>query len=221
MGNHRRVVITGIGALTPLGNDLEGFWDSLVKGISGANYITRFDASKFRTQFACELKNYKPEDHFHRKEIRKLDPFSQYALVVADEAVNDSGLDLEKLDRSRTGVIWASGIGGLDTFFEEVSKFAQGEGTPRFSPFFIPKMIIDIAAGHLSMRYGLHGVNYATVSACASSSNSIGEAFNYIRYGKMDVMVTGGSEASVNPAAIGGFNSMRALSTRNDDPASA
>lgn len=217
----RRVVVTGIGALTPLGNNLQQFWDNILKGISGADYIQSFDSSKFKTQFACELKGYDPSDYFDRKEARKLDPFSQYAIISTDEAVNDAGIDFNQFDKDRIGVIWGSGIGGLKTFQDEVTKYAQGDGTPKFSPFFIPKMIIDIASGHISMRYGLQGVNYATVSACASSANAIAEAFNYIKWGKNDIMVTGGSEASIIEAAIGGFNSMKALSERNDDPETA
>ncbi len=217
----RRVVITGIGALTPLGNNLQDFWDNILKGVSGADYIQSFDSSKFKTQFACELKGYDPSDYFDRKEARKLDPFSQYAIISTDEAVNDAGIDFDQYNKDRIGVIWGSGIGGLKTFQDEVTKYAQGDGTPKFSPFFIPKMIIDIASGHISMRYGLQGVNYATVSACASSGNAIAEAFNYIKWGKNDIMVTGGSEASVIEAAIGGFNSMKALSERNDDPKTA
>ena len=220
MGN-RRVVITGIGALTPLGSNLEDFWTNMKNGVSGANYITRFDPSKFKTRFACEIDDYDPAYYFDRKEARKLDPFSQYAIVSTDEAVKDGEMDFEQLNTERIGVIWGSGIGGLKTFQDEVTKFAEGDGTPKFSPFFIPKMIIDIASGNISMRYGLRGVNYATVSACASSANAIAEAFNYIKWGKNDVMITGGSEASIIEAAIGGFNSMKALSERNDDPATA
>ena len=217
----RRVVITGIGALTPLGNSLNNFWDNIQKGVSGADYITQFDSSNFKTQFACEVKGLNGADYFGRKEARKLDPFSQYAVISTDEAVKDAQLDFDKINKDRTGVIWGSGIGGLKTFQDEVTKYAQGDGTPKFSPFFIPKMIIDIAAGHISMRYGLQGVNYATVSACASSANAIAEAYNYIKWGKNDAMITGGSEASIIEAAIGGFNSMKALSERNDDPQTA
>lgn len=220
MGN-RRVVVTGIGALTPLGADLPTFWQNLQAGKSGASSITHFDASNFKTRFACEVSDYNASDHFDRKEARKLDPFSQYALVSTDEAVRDGKLDFDQLDTTRIGVIWGSGIGGLKTFQEEVSNFAQGDGTPKFSPFFIPKMIIDIASGNISMRYGLQGVNYATVSACASSGNAITEAYNYIKWGKNDAMITGGSEASIIEAAIGGFNSMKALSERNDAPQTA
>jgi len=217
----RRVVITGLGALTPLGNDLQSYWNGLKQGVSGANAITKFDASKFKTQFACEINGFDPQDHFDRKEIRKMDPFSQYAIVASEEAVQDAGIDFGQIDRNRAGVIWGSGIGGLTTFQDEITKFAQGDGTPKFNPFFIPKMIIDIAAGLISIKYGLHAVNYATVSACASSSNSIAEAFQSISTGRADLIITGGSEASVNEAAIGGFNAMRALSQRNDEPKSA
>ena len=220
MGN-RRVVVTGIGTLTPLGTDLPTFWSNLQAGKSGADAITKFDASQFKTRFACEVKDYDPHQYFDRKEARKLDPFSQYALVSTDEAVQDSKMDFNQLDTNRIGVIWGSGIGGLKTFQDEVTNFAQGDGTPKFSPFFIPKMIIDIASGNISMRYGLKGINYATVSACASSGNAITEAYNYIKAGKNDAMITGGSEASIIEAAIGGFNSMKALSERNDDPATA
>ncbi len=220
MGN-RRVVVTGIGALTPLGADLPTFWQNLLAGKSGASPITHFDASNFKTRFACEVTDYNAGDYFDRKESRKLDPFSQYALVSTDEAVRDGNLDFEQLDKTRIGVIWGSGIGGLKTFQDEVSNFAKGDGTPKFSPFFIPKMIIDIASGNISMRYGLQGVNYATVSACASSGNAITEAYNYIKWGKNDAMITGGSEASIIEAAIGGFNSMKALSERNDNPETA
>jgi len=219
--NLRRVVVTGIGALTPIGNTAEAFRQALVQGVSGADNITRFDASKFRTRFACELKGFNPEEFMEKKEARKLDPFAQYALVSADQAVVDSGVDVTKLDTTRCGVIWGSGIGGLTTFYEEVSAFARGDGTPRFNPFFITKMIIDLSAGHISIKYGFRGVNYSTVSACASASNAIAEAYNYIRYGKMDMMITGGSEAATNEAGIGGFAAMRAMSERNDDPKTA
>ena len=220
MGN-RRVVVTGIGTLTPLGADLPTFWSNLQAGKSGADAITKFDASQFKTRFACEVKDFQSSDHFDRKEARKLDPFSQYALVSTDEAVKDGQLNFSELDTTRIGVIWGSGIGGLKTFQDEVSNFAKGDGTPKFSPFFIPKMIVDIASGNISMRYGLQGVNYATVSACASSGNAISEAYHYIKWGKNDAMITGGSEASIIEAAIGGFNSMKALSERNDDPQTA
>jgi 3-oxoacyl-[acyl-carrier-protein] synthase II len=219
--NLKRVVVTGLGALTPLGNDPESYWQGLVNGVSGADFITKFDASKFRTKFACEVKGFNPELYIDKKEARKLDVFTQYALATADQAIKDSRLDLEKINKNRAGVIWGSGIGGLKTFLDEVSDFARGDGTPRFSPFFIPKMIIDLAPGHISIKHGFRGVNYATVSACASSANAIAEGLNYIRYGKMDVVITGGSEAIINEAAVGGFNAMRALSERNDDPKTA
>ncbi len=219
----RRVVVTGLGAITPLGNNVPDFWDSLLKGVSSAAPITRFDPSKFKSKFACEVKGYDPEDYFERKEVRKYDLYAQYAMVSVDEALKDTGLDLDlkNIDPDRTGVIWGSGIGGLDTFLKEISDFAKGEGTPRFSPFFIPKMIADIAAGHISIKYGLRGPNFTTISACASSANSIVDSFNYIRLNKADIFVTGGSEAAVNPAGIGGFNAMHAISVRNDDPATA
>jgi len=217
----KRVVVTGIGALTPIGNNAKDFWDALLAGKSGAGAITRFDAEKFKTQFACEVKGYNPADHFDRKQQRKMDPFAQYAMVTASEAMTDAGLDQFEYDPDRCGVIWASGIGGLDTFQNEVTGFAQGEGTPRFNPFFIPKMIGDIASGWISMKYNLRGPNFATVSACASSTNAMLDAFNYIRLGHADVIVTGGSEAAVIESGIGGFNAMHALSTRNDSPETA
>ena len=217
----RRVVVTGIGALTPIGNTAETYRQGLFNGVSGVDHITRFDAAKFRTRFAGELKGFNPEEFMEKKEARKLDPFAQYALVSADEAFVDSGVDVTKVDTARCGVIWGSGIGGLTTFYDEVSNFAKGDGTPRFNPFFITKMIIDLSAGHISIKYGFRGVNYSTVSACASASNAIAEAFNYIRYGKMDMMITGGSEAAINEAGIGGFAAMRAMSERNDDPKTA
>ncbi|HLT88782.1 MAG TPA: beta-ketoacyl-ACP synthase II [Sphingobacterium sp.] len=217
----KRVVVTGLGALTPLGNDVASYWDGLVNGVSGAAPITHFDASKFKTQFACEVKGFDPHNHMDRKEARKVDPFVQYAIASTDEAVKDAGLEFDKLDRNRIGVIWGSGIGGLTTFTEEVANFVKGDGTPRFNPFFIPKMLIDIAPGHISMRYGLHGPNFSAVSACASATNAMIDAFNYIRLGKADIIITGGSEATVNEAGIGGFNAMHALSTRNDDPQTA
>ena len=213
----RRVVITGLGALTPIGKNLDEFCKSLFDGVSGADWITHFDASKFKTRFACEVKNFNPKDHFDRKEIRKLDLYSQYALVAVKEAIEHSGLDLESIDRNRAGVIWGSGIGGINTFLNEVKGFVEGDGTPRFSPFFIPKMISDIAAGHISMKYGLTGPNFSTVSACASSSHAIIDAMNYIRLGKAEVFVTGGSEAAINEAGMGGFNAMQAISTNNDE----
>lgn len=217
----KRVVITGLGALTPIGNTLPEYWENLQKGVSGAQTITRFDASKFKTQFACEVKGFNAEDFLDRKEARKLDPFVHYALVSTDEAVKDAGLDFDKLDTNRIGVIWGSGIGGLKTFLDEVQGFVKGDGTPRFNPFFIPKMILDIAPGHISMRYGLRGPNFSTVSACASSTNALIDSLNYIRTGYADVIISGGSEAIINEAGIGGFNAMHALSTRNDDPQTA
>ncbi len=217
----KRVVVTGLGALTPLGNDVPSTWEAMINGISGAAAITRFDSSKFKSQFACEVKNFDPLKYFDRKEARKYDLFAQFGIAAAEEAVNDSNIDLEKIDLDRVGVIWASGIGGLVTFLDEVSSFAKGDGTPRFSPFFIPKMIADITAGHISIKYGFRGPNFATVSACASSANALADAFNYIRLGKADVFISGGSEAAVNEAGVGGFNALHAISTRNDDPATA
>ena len=217
----RRVVVTGLGALTPIGNNIQEYWNGLINGVSGAAPITYFDASKFKTQFACELKNFNVEDFIERKEARKMDRYAQYAVVSSTEAMNDANFDLEKLDKDRAGVIWGSGIGGLETFQIEVLNFAAGDGTPKFNPFFIPKMIGDIACGHISIKYGLRGPNFGTVSACASSTNAIIDAFNYIRLGHADVMVTGGSEAAVTIAGMGGFNAMHALSTRNDDPKTA
>jgi len=217
----KRVVVTGLGALTPIGNNIQEYWDSLINGVSGAAPITYFDASKFKTQFACELKNFNAEDFLDRKEARKMDRYAQYAMVSSEEAVNDAGFNFEKLDKDRAGVIWGSGIGGLETFQIEMLNFAAGDGTPKFNPFFIPKMISDIACGHISIKYGFRGPNFATVSACASSTNAIIDAFNYIRLGHADVMVTGGSEAAVTIAGMGGFNAMHALSTRNDDPKTA
>jgi 3-oxoacyl-[acyl-carrier-protein] synthase II len=217
----KRVVVTGIGALTPIGNNVQEYWNALINGVSGADFITRFDASKFKTQFACEVKNFNIEDHLDKKEARKLDPFVHYALVSTDEAMKDSGIDVSQIDVDRAGVIWGSGIGGLRTFLDEVTGFNKGDGTPRFNPFFIPKMIADIAPGHISIKYGLRGPNFTTVSACASSTNAMIDAFNYIRLGKADIIVTGGSEAAVNEAGMGGFNAMHALSTRNDSPKTA
>ena len=217
----KRVVVTGIGAITPLGNNLKEFWGALKGGVSGAAPITHFDASKFKTQFACEVKNYDPKDYFDRKEARKLDLFAQYALISSDEAIQHSGLDLDQVNKDRVGVIWGAGIGGLRTFQEECITFGQGDGTPRFNPFFIPKMIADIAPGHISIKYGFRGPNFTTVSACASSTNAIIDALTYIRLGKMDACVCGGSEAAVSEAGIGGFNAMHALSKRNDEPAKA
>lgn len=217
----RRVVITGLGALTPIGNTLTEYWNGLINGVSGAAPITRFDASKFKTKFACEVKNFDVHNFIDRKEARRMDPYTQYAIVATDEAIKDSGIEVEKVNKDRCAVIWGSGIGGLTSFFKEVIDYAKGDGTPRFSPFFIPMMIADIASGHISIRYGFRGANYTTVSACASSNNALAEAFYYIRAGKADVVVTGGSEACVNEPAMGGFNSMKALSERNDDPTSA
>jgi len=217
----KRVVITGLGALTPIGNSIDEYWKSLVNGVSGAAPITHFDASKFKTQFACEIKNFDVLDYLDRKEARKLDQFSQYAMVAAAEAMKDSGLDLEALDLDRAGVIWGSGIGGLKTFQEECFAFNEGDGTPRFNPFFIPKMIVDIVAGHISIKYGLRGPNFVTVSACASASNAMIDAFTYIRLGKANVIVSGGSEAGVNEAGMGGFNALKALSTNNENPEQA
>ena len=217
----KRVVVTGLGALTPIGNNIEEYWDALVSGKSGSAPITYFDTEKFKTKFACEIKNFDFNEYFGRKEIRRLDRFAQYALVASDEAIADSGIDLETVDKYRVGVIWGAGIGGLETFQEEVKNFANGDGTPRFNPFFIPKMIADIAPGNISIKHGFMGPNYTTVSACASSANALIDALNYIRLGYSDVIVTGGSEAAVTQAGMGGFNAMHALSTRNDDPEKA
>ena len=217
----KRVVITGLGALTPIGNNVEEYWRGLTSGVSGAAPITHFDASKAKTSFACEVKNFDGTKYFDRKEIRKYDRFSQYGLVAADEAVKDSGLDLEHLDKDMAGVIWASGIGGIQSLEDEISDFARGDGSLRFSPFFIPKMIADICAGHISIKYGFRGPNFCTVSACASSAHAITESFMYIRLGKAKVMVSGGSEAAVTHAGLGGFSSMKAISQRNDDPKTA
>ncbi|MEQ8473730.1 MAG: beta-ketoacyl-ACP synthase II [Marinoscillum sp.] len=217
----KRVVVTGIGALTPLGNNKNDYWDALAKGVSGAAPITRFDAEKFRTKFACEVKGFDPLEYFDRKEARKMDPNTQYGMVAGEEAVKDSGLDLEKVNKDRIGVIWGSGIGGFTTFQDEVINFGQGDGTPRFNPFFVPKMILDITPGLLSIKYGFRGPNFATVSACASSNNALTDAYNYIRLGKANVILTGGSEAAVNESGIGGFNAMKALSERNDSPETA
>lgn len=218
----KRVVVTGLGALTPIGNNVHDYWEGLINGVSGAGPITQFDASKFKTRFACELKNFNPGDFLDRKEIRKMDPYTQYAMVVAKEAIDDSGMDLEGEDKNKIGVIFGAGIGGLQTFEEEVGNYVlhQDEG-PRFNPFFIPKMIADIAAGQISIQYGFHGPNFATVSACATSSTAISEAYNYIRLGKANAIVTGGAEATIAYAGVGGFNAMHALSTRNDSPETA
>ena len=217
----KRVVITGMGALTPIGNNLKKYWEALLAGKSGAAPITQFDASLFKTQFACEVKGFNVEDHIDKKEARKLDQFSQYALVSATEAMADAALMESNPNLDRIGVIWGSGVGGLKTFQEESKNFFEGDGTPRFNPFFIPKMIADIAAGHISIKYGLRGPNYVTVSACASSTNAIIDSFNLIRLGKADAIVTGGSEAAVNEMGMGGFNALKALSTRNDSPETA
>ncbi len=217
----KRVVVTGLGALTPIGNNIQEYWDALISGKSGCAPITYFDTEKFKTKFACELKNFNAEDHFDRKEARKLDRFAQYALVSSDEAILDAGIDFIDVDKFRVGVIWGAGIGGLETFQNEMINFAEGDGTPRFNPFFIPKMIADIAPGNISIKYGFMGPNYTTVSACASSANAMIDAFNYIRLGQCDIVVTGGSEAAVTIAGMGGFNAMHALSTRNESPETA
>ena len=217
----KRVVVTGLGALTPLGNNLNDYWNNLIKGVSGAGPITRFDPEKFKTKFACEIKNYDPLDHFDRKEMRKMDPFTQYAMITSKEAIEDSGLDLDKIDRLKAGVIWGSGIGGIRTFQDEVENFVQGDKNPRFNPFFIPKMISDISAGMISMKYGFHGPNFVTVSACASATNAMIDAMTYIKLGKAKIMITGGSEAAVVEAGMGGFNAMKAPSERNDSPQTA
>jgi len=217
----KRVVITGLGALTPIGNTLSGYLLGLQKGTSGANLITQFDASLFKTHFACEVKDFNPEDHIDRREARRLDRFTQFAMVTADEAIKDSKLDLEAINKQRVGVIWASGIGGLATLEKEIEEHITGNGTPRHNPFLIPKMISDIAAGQISIQYGFMGINYATVSACASSSHALMNAFDYIRMGRADIIVSGGSEATITKTAVGGFNSMKALSERNDDFATA
>ncbi len=214
----RRVVVTGIGTINPLGKSVEEYFANLEKGVSGAAPITRFNTEKFKTKFACEVKDYDPSAHFDRKEVRKYDLFTQFALVAAEQAVQDAAFDMEQLNKERAGVIWCSGIGGLKSFFDECVGYAEGGNTPRFSPFFIPRMIADIAAGYISIKYGFMGPNYCTVSACASSNHGMVEAFNQIRYGKADVMITGGSEAAVNEPSVGGFGSMQAISTRNDDP---
>lgn len=217
----KRVVVTGMGALTPLGNTIDEYWNGLVNGISGADRITLFDASKFRTKFACEVKGFDPVQFLDKKEARKIDRFTQFALVVSDQAMADAGLNKENINPDRVGVVFASGIGGLITFQHEVTDFARGDGTPRFNPFFIPKMILDIAAGQISMRHNLRGPNFAVVSACASSTNAIMDAFNLIRLGKSDIILTGGSEAVISEAGVGGFNAMKAMSERNDDPKTA
>ena len=217
----KRVVVTGVGALTPIGNNARDFWKALVNGVSGARDITHFDAGKFKTRFACELKNFDPLDHLDKKDTRRYDLFTQYALVAVEEAVKNAAIDFSLLNRNRIGVIWGSGNGGMSTFQDQVAAFADGDGTPRFSPFFIPKIIIDIAAGIISIKYGLRGINYATVSACATSTTALIDAFNYIRWGKANMIITGGSEAPITQAGVGGFSSAKALSIRNDDPATA
>lgn len=217
----KRVVITGLGAITPLGNSVEEYWKNLVDGVSGAATITRFNAEKFKTRFACEVKGFNPEEYFDRKEARKIDAYSHYGIAAATQAVTDSGIAADTIDKNEVGVIWGSGIGGLDTFQTETFAFAKGDGTPRFNPFFIPKMIADICSGHISMRFGLRGPNFTTVSACASSTNALIDSFNYIRMGKANAIVTGGSEAAINESGIGGFNACQAMSTRNDSPATA
>lgn len=217
----KRVVVTGLGALTPLGKTVAEYWQALSDGVNGCDYIKQFDAAKFKTRFACEVKDFDPTDYLDRKEARKIDRFTQFAIIASDEAVKDAGINKDNVDVDRVGVIFASGIGGLITFQEEVLNFASGDGTPRFNPFFIPKMILDIAAGQISIRHGFRGPNYAVVSACASSTNAIIDAFDNIRIGRADIILTGGSEAVINAAGVGGFNAMKALSERNDDPATA
>lgn len=217
----RRVVVTGLGALTPIGETIDSFWDGLKKGKSGAGPITKFETNKFKATFACELKDYNASDFFDRKEVRKYDPFSQYALVSTDQAVNDAGLNFEELDRTRVGVIWGSGNGGIQTFQDQMTEFCEGDGTPRFTPYFIPRILVDIASGILSIKYGLQGVNFCPVSACATSNTALIEAFNYIKWDKADLIISGGSEAAINQASMGGFASARALSTKNATPESA
>ncbi len=217
----KRVVVTGVGAITPLGKTVPETWENLVNGVSGAAPITRFDATKFKTTFACEVKNYDPTDYFDRKEARKLDPFAQFAVIAADEAIKDSKLDLDTIDKDDVGVVWGAGIGGIFTFFEEVKGFVSGDGTPRYNPFFIPKMIADIAPGYISIKYGFGGPNFGVVSACASSTNALATALDLIRLGKANVIVSGGSEAAITEPGVGGFSSMHALSSRNDDPKTA
>jgi len=213
----RRVVVTGVGAITPIGNNVKEYWKGLENGVSGSDWVTLFDSEKFKTRFACEVKNFDPLDHFDRKEIKKLDRFSQFAMVAVEEAIIDAGFDLEKTDGDRAGVIWGSGIGGIQTFMEQIQEFATGDGTPRFSPFYIPKMISDIAAGFISMKYGFRGPNFGTVSACATSTHALIDAYNYIRLGKANFFVSGGSEATINEAGMGGFNAMMAMSTKNNE----
>ena len=221
MKQERRVVVTGLGAITPLGNNVHEFWNQLIAGKSGAGLITKFNTEKFKTKFACEIKGFDPLQHFERNEVKKLDPFAQYALVTAKEAIEDAHLMQSNPDVTKVGVIWGSGNGGFQTFQQEIMEFAKGDGTPRINPFFIPKVIVDIASGWISMKYGFMGPNFTTVSACATSTSAIIEAMNYIKWGKADVMITGGSEAAINEAGIGGFSAMKALSTRNDDPLTA
>lgn len=217
----RRVVVTGLGALTPLGNTIDAFWRNLIEGKSGAAPITKFDTAKFKTKFACEVKDYDPLNYFEKAEIRKMDPFTQYALVSTREAIDDSGLPLDKIDKTRVGVIWGSGNGGFYTFQQEIMDFARGDGTPRINPYFIPKVIVDIASGWIAIKYGFMGLNFTTVSACATSTTAIIDAMNYIRWNKADVIIAGGCEAAVNEAGVGGFGALKALSTRNDSPATA
>ncbi|OJJ18828.1 beta-ketoacyl-[acyl-carrier-protein] synthase II [marine bacterium AO1-C] len=219
--NLRRVVVTGLGSLTPIGNTIPEFWDGLKNGVSGAAPITKFDAEKFKTKFACEVKNFNVEDHIHRRDARRMDIFTHYALVVCEEAIQDAKINLETINKDRVGVIWGAGIGGLKSFQDEVVGFAKGDGTPKFSPFFIPKMIADLSSGHVSIKYGFRGPNYVTVSACASATNAMVDAFNYIRLGRIDMAVSGGSEAAVTETGIGGFNALKALSERNDSPETA
>jgi 3-oxoacyl-[acyl-carrier-protein] synthase II len=217
----KRVVVTGMGAITPIGKTLDEYWNNLVQGVSGAAPITRFDTTHFKTKFACEVKDYSPTDYFDRKEARKLDVFAQFAMIAAEQAYQDASIDLQAIDQDMAGVIWGAGIGGIITFLDETRSFVKNNEVPRFNPFFIPKMISDIAAGHISIKYGLRGPNYGTVSACASASHAIGSAFDLIRLGKANMFITGGSEAAINEAGVGGFNAMQAISTRNDDPATA
>lgn len=217
----KRVVVTGLGALTPIGNNVTDYWNALINGVSGADFIKQFDATKFKTRFACELKDFKIQDYLDRKDANRMDRYSQIAMVAAAEAIENAGINNPDLDKDRIGVIWASGIGGMITFIEEMTNYNSGDGTPRFSPFFIPKLILDIASGHISMKYGFRGPNFATVSACASSTHGLIDAMTYIRLGKADIFVTGGSEAVITQAGIGGFNAMKALSERNDDPKTA
>jgi 3-oxoacyl-[acyl-carrier-protein] synthase II len=217
----KRVVVTGLGAITPIGKIVDEFWDNLKKGVSGAAPITRFDATHFKTKFACEVKDYNPTDYFDRKEARKMDMFAQFAVIAAEQAFRDAQIDLQTIDQDMAGVIWGAGIGGIITFLDETRSFVKNNEVPRFNPFFIPKMISDIAAGHISMKYGFRGPNYGTVSACASATHAIANAFDLIRLGKAEMFITGGSEAAINEAGVGGFNAMQAISTRNDDPATA